>query len=111
MDRYVNKGTAFSAFERERLGLDGLLPPVVEDLDTQLRRVELEYEANRTDLGRHVFLRALQDRNSVLFYAFVERHLADLLPIVYTPTVGLACQQWSRIYRRRARVVPVLAAA
>ncbi len=100
MDRYVNKGTAFSALERERLGLDGLLPPVVEDLDTQLRRVEIEYESKRTDLGRHVFLRALQDRNSVLFYAFVERHLAELLPIVYTPTVGLACQQWSRIYRR-----------
>jgi malate dehydrogenase (oxaloacetate-decarboxylating) len=100
MDRYVNKGTAFSALERERFGLDGLLPPVVEDLDTQLQRVEVEFEAKRTDLGRHVFLRALQDRNSVLFYAFVERHLADLLPIVYTPTVGLACQQWSRIYRR-----------
>ena len=100
MDRYLNKGTAFSARERERFGLDGLLPPVVEDLDTQLARVEVEYADKRTDLGRHVFLRALQDRNSVLFYAFVERHLADLLPIVYTPTVGLACQQWSRIYRR-----------
>jgi malate dehydrogenase (oxaloacetate-decarboxylating) len=100
MDRYLNKGTAFSAHERERFGLDGLLPPVVEDLDTQLQRVEHEYASKQTDLGRHVFLRALQDRNAVLFYAFVERHLADLLPIVYTPTVGLACQQWSRIYRR-----------
>jgi malate dehydrogenase (oxaloacetate-decarboxylating) len=99
-DRYLNKGTAFSAEERERFGLDGLLPPVVEDLETQLRRVEIEYSAQSTDLGRHVYLRALQDRNSVLFYAFLERHLADLLPIVYTPTVGLACQQWSRIYRR-----------
>jgi len=100
MDRYVNKGTAFSATERERFGLDGLLPPVVETLDTQLQRVEHEYVSKQTDLGRHVFLRALQDRNAVLFYAFVERHLAELLPIVYTPTVGLACQQWSRIYRR-----------
>jgi malate dehydrogenase (oxaloacetate-decarboxylating) len=100
MDRYLNKGTAFSAQERERFGLDGLLPPVVEDLATQLRRVEVEYASKQTDLGRHVFLRALQDRNAVLFYAFVERHLAELLPIVYTPTVGLACQQWSRIYRR-----------
>jgi len=100
MDRYVNKGTAFSALERERFGLDGLLPPVVENLDTQLQRVEHEYASKQTDLGRHVFLRALQDRNAVLFYAFVERHLAELLPIVYTPTVGLACQQWSRIYRR-----------
>lgn len=99
-DRYVNKGTAFSAAERRQYGLDGLLPPVVEDLDTQLRRVEYEYGAKATDLGRHVFLRALQDRNSVLFYAFLEQNLAELLPIVYTPTVGIACQQWSRIYRR-----------
>jgi malate dehydrogenase (oxaloacetate-decarboxylating) len=99
-DRYVNKGTAFSADERARLGLDGLLPPVVEDLDTQLRRVALEYDMKRTDLDRHVYLRALQDRNAVLFYAFVQQNLAELLPIVYTPTVGLACEQWSRIYRR-----------
>src|SRR6056297_3975629 len=99
-DRYVNKGTAFTTQERRRLGLDGLLPPVVEDLETQLQRVDVEYRSKATDLGRHVFLRALQDRNSVLFYAFLERHLAELLPIVYTPTVGLACQQWSRIYRR-----------
>ncbi len=99
-DRYVNKGTAFSAAERRRFGLDGLLPPVIEDLETQLARVATEFDSKRTDLGRHVFLRALQDRNSVLFYAFLERRLAELLPIVYTPTVGLACQQWSRIYRR-----------
>ena len=99
-DRYVNKGTAFSAQERRRFGLDGLLPPVIEHLETQLERVEVEYRAKMTDLGRHVYLRALQDRNSVLFYAFLEQHLAELLPIVYTPTVGLACEQWSRIYRR-----------
>ena len=99
-DRYANKGTAFSAAERDRLGLDGLLPPAVESLETQLERVEMEYRSKRTDLGRHVYLRALQDRNSVLFYAFLERNLAELLPIVYTPTVGLACEQWSRIYRR-----------
>ncbi len=73
-DRYVNKGTACSVQERRRLGLDGLLPPVVEDLKTQLRRVELEYASKSTDLGRHVFLRALQDRNLVLFYAFLEQH-------------------------------------
>lgn len=99
-DRYQNKGTAFTEEERQRLGLDGLLPPVVEDLATQLARVELEYEMKDTDLERHVFLRALQDRNSVLFYAFLADNLAELLPIVYTPTVGFACEQWSRIYRR-----------
>jgi len=99
-DRYQNKGTAFTAEERARLHLDGLLPPVIEDLNTQLKRVAVEYECKDTDLERHVFLRALQDRNSVLFYAFLDRNLADLLPIVYTPTVGLACEQWSHIYRR-----------
>ena len=99
-NRYTNKGTAFTAEERERYGIDGLLPPVIEPLETQLRRVELEYRERTTDLHRDVFLRALQDRNSVLFYAFVSRHFAELLPIVYTPTVGLACEQWSRIYRR-----------
>lgn len=99
-DRYVNRGTAFTEAERDRLGLHGLLPPAVEDLHTQLRRVRLEYEQRTDDLGRHVFLRALQQTNSVLFYRFLTDHLDELLPIVYTPTVGLACQQWSRIYRR-----------
>lgn len=99
-DRYVNKGTAFTEVEREEFGLDGLLPPVVEDLATQLARVAFEYDAKDTDLERHVFLRALQDRNSVLFYAFLAQNLDDLLPIVYTPTVGVACEQWSLIYRR-----------
>ena len=99
-DRYLNKGTAFTSEERSRLDLEGLLPPVIEDLDTQLRRVAVEYDQKDTDLERHVFLRALQDRNSVLFYAFLDQNLADLLPIVYTPTVGVACEQWSHIYRR-----------
>lgn len=99
-NRYTNKGTAYTADERRRYGLDGLLPPVVETLDTQLARVEEAYADKPTDMERNVYLRALQDRNSVLFYAFLERHLAQLLPIVYTPTVGLACQQWSRDFRR-----------
>ncbi len=99
-DRFTNKGTAFTVEERLRFGLDGLLPPVVEDLATQLRRVEVEYEQKDNDLARHVFLRALQDRNAVLFYAFLQQNMDDLLPIVYTPTVGPACEQWSRIYRR-----------
>jgi malate dehydrogenase (oxaloacetate-decarboxylating) len=99
-DRYVNKGTAFTEAERQELGLDGLLPPVIEDLTTQLERVTFEYDSKRTDLERHVFLRALQDRNSVLFYAFLTQNLESVLPVVYTPTVGVACEQWSRIYRR-----------
>lgn len=99
-NRYLNKGTAFSAEERQRYRLDGLLPTVVETLEVQLDRVCSEYDACTTDLARHTYLRALQDRSAVLFYAFLERHLAELLPIVYTPTVGLACEQWSRIFRR-----------
>ena len=99
-DRYRNKGTAFTVDERDRLGLNGLLPPAVEDLPTQLARVAYEEAQKPDDLERHVFLRALQQRNSVLFYAYLRQELERLLPIVYTPTVGLACQQWSRIYRQ-----------
>jgi malate dehydrogenase (oxaloacetate-decarboxylating) len=103
-NRYLNKGTAFTAEERDLLGLHGLLPPAIETLATQLERVRLEYDTKSTDLDRHIYLRLLQQRNSVLFYAFLEAHIAEILPIVYTPTVGIACQQWSRIYRREQGV-------
>lgn len=99
-DRYGNKATAFSIEERDRYGLHGLLPPVVEDLDTQLRRIRAEYNSKPKDLDQHIFLRALQERNSVAFYAFLAQNLDEVLPIVYTPTVGLSCQQWSHTYRR-----------
>lgn len=99
-NRYRNKGTAFTMVERERLGLTGLLPPVVESLDTQLQRVRAAYDLKTVDLERHVFLRALQERNSVLFYRFLLDNLEEVLPIVYTPTVGLACEDWSRAYRK-----------
>ena len=99
-NRYHNKGTAFTADERDRYHLNGLLPPAVEDLATQLQRVRAEFDAAHGDLGRHIFLRALQSNNSVLFYRFLVDNLEELLPIVYTPTVGLACQEWSRMYRR-----------
>jgi malate dehydrogenase (oxaloacetate-decarboxylating) len=99
-NRYRNKGTAFSIDERHQLGLHGLLPPVVEDLEVQLQRVRTEFAAAHGDLARHIFLRALQESNSVLFYRFLVEDVEELLPIVYTPTVGLACQEWSRTYRR-----------
>ncbi|MCP5029740.1 MAG: NAD-dependent malic enzyme [Actinomycetia bacterium] len=98
--RHLDKGTAFTDEERDRLGLHGLLPPVVETLDQQVERLWVEYGAKTTDLERHVFLRALEERNSVQFYAFLAQDLENLIPIIYTPTVGVACQQWSRIYRR-----------
>ena len=99
-NRYHNKGTAFTDEERDRFGLHGLLPPVVEDLETQLHRVRTEFAAAHDDLARHIFLRALQQSNSVLFYRFLVEDIEEILPIVYTPTVGMACQEWSRTYRR-----------
>jgi len=95
-----NKGTAFSDDERKALGLVGLLPDSVETIDQQLVRTLHEFDRLHDNLERHVYLRALQDHNEVLFYRFVRTNLRATLPIVYTPTVGLATQQFSRIYRR-----------
>ena len=95
----LNKGTAFTEDERELLGLEGLLPPKVDDLEMQLERLEPRYVEIDDPLERHVFLRLLQDRNEVLFYAFVARHLETVLPVIYTPTVGKAVQEFSAIYR------------
>ncbi len=102
-----NKGTAFSPEERARLGLYGLLPPHVESLDEQVARAYEAYGGFETDLERHVFLRTIQDANEVLFYRVVIDHLAEMMPMIYTPTVGLACQRFSEIYRRpRGLFVP-----
>ena len=95
----LNKGTAFTEDERARLGLEGLLPPQFDGLEGQLQRLEARYALIDDPLERHVFLRLLQDRNEVLFYAFVARHLERVLPIIYTPTVGQAVQEFSAIYR------------
>lgn len=95
----LNKSTAFSDAERSDLEIGGLLPNRVETLDDQLARTAVEFDRLHDDLERHVYLRALQDHNEVLFYRFVRDHLTSTLPIVYTPTVGLATQQFSRIYR------------
>lgn len=95
-----NKGTAFTQQERVELGMVGMLPPQVSTLEEQLERCYNAYQHKQTDLERHIYLRALQDRNETLFYALVEQHLVDMMPIIYTPTVGLACQQFSQIYRQ-----------
>lgn len=99
-DPGLNKGTAFTDEERDTFGLVGLLPDSVETLDEQLVRIFGEFDRMHDDLERHVYLRALQDHNEVLFYRFIRANLQATLPIVYTPTVGLATQQFSRIYRR-----------
>jgi malate dehydrogenase (oxaloacetate-decarboxylating) len=99
-DPMSNKGTAFTEAERVALRLDGLLPPVVESLDEQVTRAYEAFGRYDDDLGRHVYLRALQDTNEVLFYRLLIDHIEEMLPIVYTPTVGVACEQFSHIYRR-----------
>lgn len=101
LDRPIlNKGTAFTDAERKRLGLEGLLPPHVETLDEQVVRAYEAYKRKGDDLERHIYLRALQDTNEVLFYRLLLDHIEEMTPMVYTPVVGLACQQFSHIYRR-----------
>jgi len=99
-DPGFNKGTAFTDAERSDYGLVGLLPDSVETIEQQLVRTNAEFERLHDDIERHVYLRALQDHNETLFYRFIRTNLRQTLPIVYTPTVGTATQQFSRIYRR-----------
>ena len=95
-----NKGTGFTYEERERFGLHGLLPSQHNDIATQAKRVFKSIMFNEDPLGRHIGLAALQDRNEHLFYKVLSLHLEELMPIVYTPTVGKASQYFSRVFRR-----------
>ena len=99
-DPLLNKGTAFSPRERAELGLDGLLPPAMETLQEQADRAYEAFLGYDKPLNRHIYLRQLQDTNEVLFYDLLTRHLEEMLPVVYTPTVGEACRRFSEIYRR-----------
>jgi malate dehydrogenase (oxaloacetate-decarboxylating) len=99
-DPLRNKGTAFTLQERRILRIEGHLPPAVETIEDQLARTRHEFDRFNDALEQHIYLRALQDSNEVLFHRFVRENLADTLPIVYTPTVGQATQEFSRIYRR-----------
>jgi len=96
----LNKGTAFTEEERSKLGLHGLLPPYIESLEEQVVRAYEAYKRKDEDLERHIYLRALQDTNEVLFYRLLLDHIEEMTPMVYTPVVALACQQFSHIYRR-----------
>ena len=95
---FTNKGTAFSASERVELGLVGLLPPRIESLEQQVARARAMYDREATSLARYRFLRRLQDTNEVLFYALLQGHLREMLPIVYTPTVGEGVERFSDVY-------------
>lgn len=99
-DPLLNKGTAFTLAERDALGLRGLLPPNVHTMEEQLARVLENYRHKATDLERYIHLVSLQDRNETLFYRLVIDHIEELMPIIYTPTVGQACQQWGHLFRR-----------
>lgn len=96
----ANKGTALSRAERGRLHVDGLLPPRVESLDEQAARVVANMRAKTSGLEKYRYLRALQDENETLFYRVILDHLEETLPIIYTPTVGQACTEWSCLYER-----------
>lgn len=95
----ANKGTAFTLDERIALDLDGLLPPLVTGLDQQIERLYCSYQKLKDDISKYQFLRAIQERSVVLFFALLENHLEEMVPIVYTPTIGLAVQQFSTLYR------------
>ena len=99
-DALTTKGTAFTADERRSLGLLGLLPTAVKTLAQQVDHCWHEFSTRRDDLDKHIYLRALQDRNETLFYRLLSEHIPETLPIVYTPTVGEACQRFGEIYRR-----------
>ena len=99
-DPLLNKGTAFTEAERNEFDLHGLLPPSVSTLDEQIGRRLQAFRECSSDFERYVFLRNLQDTNEVLFYALLVRHLDEMLPIVYTPTVGAGCQSFSQIFRK-----------
>ena len=95
-----NKGSAFSIDERRELGLIGLLPAHFSTIEEQLTRTYENYQRKQSDLGRYVFLTALQDRNETLFYRLLEEYITEMMPIVYTPTVGEGCRQYSHVFRR-----------
>ena len=96
----INRGTAFTLQERELLGLTGLLPPRVDTLEGQTRRAYAQYGEQANDLRRWVYLESLRDRNEVLFYRLLTDHISEMLPVIYTPTVGEAIQRFSREFRR-----------
>ena len=95
-----NKGTAFTEAERNALGLRGLLPPHVQTMDQQARRVMENFRSKPNDIERYIQIVGLQDRNETLFYRVVMDNLEEMMPIIYTPTVGRACQEFGHIFRR-----------
>lgn len=96
----LNKGTSFTREEREAFGLVGMLPDHVSDMEEQLERVANQIHYKVSEMDKNVYLNGLMDRNETLFYRFLIENLEKMVPIIYTPTVALACRHWSRIFRR-----------
>lgn len=96
----LNKGSAFSVEERMFFNLEGLLPEAIETIEEQTDRAYQQYQKFDNDIDKHIYLRNIQDTNETLFYRLVENHITEMMPIIYTPTVGAACENFSNIYRR-----------
>jgi malate dehydrogenase (oxaloacetate-decarboxylating) len=95
----LNKGSAFTAEERDALGLRGLLPAHTSTMDEHLARVRSQWDAKPNPLEKHIYIAGLHDRNETLFHRFILENLQEVVPVVYTPTVAEACRHWSRIFR------------
>ena len=100
----LNKGSAFNAEERSSFNLHGLLPHAIESIEEQTQRSYQQFGAFHDEINKHIYLRNIQDTNETLFYNLLEQHLDEMMPIIYTPTVGEACQRFSDIYRRHRGV-------
>ncbi|CEM35928.1 unnamed protein product [Vitrella brassicaformis CCMP3155] len=99
-DPIASKGLSFTATERDRLDLNGYLPPAIETMDQQIIRLMDGYERQTSDFDRYLYLESIHDRSEVLYFRLLVENVVDMMPIVYTPTVGIACQNFSRIYRQ-----------
>ncbi|OFS13269.1 NAD-dependent malic enzyme [Kytococcus sp. HMSC28H12] len=97
----LNRGSAFSPEDRDALGLRGLIPPAVNTIDGQVRRCYGQFQMQPTNLAKYVYLNSLQDLNEILFHRLVAEHLDEMMPIIYTPTVGEAIQQFSSTFDRQ----------
>ncbi|MGS2717155.1 NAD-dependent malic enzyme [Eionea flava] len=96
----LNKGSAFTKEERKHFNLSGLLPDITETIEEQTARAYQQLTSFTTDIDKHIYLRNIQDTNETLYYRLITENLNEVMPLIYTPTVGQACQQFSRIYRR-----------
>ena len=97
----LNKGSAFTEEEKRAFNLEGLLPATIETIEEQASRAYQQYSQFNNDLDKHIYLRNIQDTNETLYFRLITDHLTEMMPIIYTPTVGLACQKFSQIYRRK----------